>query len=150
MQLEEMFSLMFVMSMFAGVFVIFMAMRQRSSVLEMQHRERMAMIERGLTPDAERRPVTGDAGPVLRDRATFASRSVTFGIVLIGLGFGFMSIVGIAAGAPEVGIGIGGAFCIVGAAFIVNGVLSKGPKPPVYESSRYSPAPPKPPVDPTL
>ena len=50
MQPQELFALVFVAGMFAGVFVIVMAMRQRSQQLEMLHRERMAMIERGQNP----------------------------------------------------------------------------------------------------
>ena len=143
MQPEELFSMVFVMGMFAGVFVIFMAMRQRSQLLEMQHREKMAMIERGLALPPERPHAF-----VLRERPSFAGRSMTFGIVLIGIGFGFMSIVGIAAGAPEVGVGIGGAFGVVGVAFIVNSLLSKHDSPPATLERALDP--PRPPEVPPL
>ena len=50
MQPEELFALVFVVGMFTGVFIVFMGLKQRSQQLEMRHRERMAMIERGQIP----------------------------------------------------------------------------------------------------
>ena len=41
---------MFVVGMFTGVFITLYVIRQRSQQLEMRHRERMAMIERGQIP----------------------------------------------------------------------------------------------------
>ena len=49
----ELFALIFVLVVFAGVFIVFMGLRQRSQQMELQHRERMAMIERGQIPTAE-------------------------------------------------------------------------------------------------
>lgn len=105
-------ALMFIAAMFSGVFLIFMAMRQRSEALERQHRERMAMIERGQVPPAE---------PVRRGRAS--SLAMSLGIIIIGVGLALMTIIGIAAETPTVGIGIGGAIVIIGIAFIVRSVV---------------------------
>ena len=65
MQSEELFAMVFIIGMFAGVFIIFLGLRQRSLQLEMQHRERMAMIERGQIPLArsQRAPCTSVAVP---------------------------------------------------------------------------------------
>jgi hypothetical protein len=49
---DTLIAVFFIGSMLSGVFVIFMAMKQRSESLERQHRERMAMIERGQIPPA--------------------------------------------------------------------------------------------------
>ena len=65
MQSEELFAIVFVLGMFAGVFIIFLGLRQRSQQLEMHHRERMAMIERGQIPLADPR---GPARPPGRQR----------------------------------------------------------------------------------
>jgi hypothetical protein len=111
----------FVFTMFAGVFLIFLALRQRSETLERQHRERMAMIERGhipLTPPQER-PARGGT-----------SRSLSLGIIIVGVGFALMMIIGIAGETPSVGIGIGGAIVILGGAFIVRSVLVRPDAPP--------------------
>lgn len=116
---DEALALMFAVAMFSGVFLIFTAMKQRSETLERQHRERMAMIERGHVPPAE---------PVRRGRAS--SRSMSLGIIVIGLGLALMTIIGIAAETPTVGIGIGGAIVIVGAAFIVRSLVVRPEEPP--------------------
>ena len=52
----ELFAALFVVAMFAGVFIVYLGLRQRGQQLEMQHRERMAMIEKGLPlpPDLAR------------------------------------------------------------------------------------------------
>ena len=144
--MEDWFPFIFVLAMVAGVMVIFMAMRQRSQFVEMQHRERMAMIERGLTPGDG--PIVS-GGPlhqrhvlVRHDRVP-APRSMTLGIVVVAVGLGLMSIVGIAAGAPEVAVGIGGAIVIVGAAFIVNSMVWRS-----IAAARPHDPPPSPPLPP--
>jgi hypothetical protein len=133
MHVEELFAMVFVVGMFAGVFIIYLGLRQRSAQLEMQHRERMAMIERGQVPlsdmhESHRRP-----------RATTGSRSMSVGIIVVGLGFAMMTLISIAGDNPEVGIGVGGAVAILGAAFIVRTLLS--PSAPAI-------APPPPPLPP--
>ena len=120
----------FIATMFAGVFLIFLAMRQRSETLERLHRERMAMIERGHIPLADPHPNQGSGG---------SSRALSLGIVVVGLGFALMTIIGIAGETPTVGVGIGGAIVIVGAAFIVRSLVVRP------DSSRTTrPAPPPP------
>lgn len=140
--MEQLFALVFVLGMVAGVLVIFMAMRQRSQFVEMQHRERMAMIERGMTPSSS--PVAGRQLVVRHDRVP-APRSMTLGIVVVAVGLGLMSIVSIAAGAPEVGVGIGSAIVIVGAAFIVNSLVWRS----IAAARPHTPPPPPtiPPID---
>ena len=114
----ELIAILFVFAMFAGVFIIFLAMRQHSETRERQHRERMAMIERGHIPQAEARG---------RDRSS--SRSLSLGILVVGLGLALMTIISIAGGSPDAGIGVGGAIGIIGAAFIVRSLLIR-PEPP--------------------
>jgi hypothetical protein len=127
----ELFASVFVFGMMAGVFVIFMAMRQRSQQLEMQHRERMAMIERGQVPvDAPNIPLRLTSSGGSRSTGPH-SRSMSVGIVVVAFGFGLMTIIGIAAGAAEVGIGIGGAIVILGLAFIANSLVSRNTGPDV-------------------
>jgi hypothetical protein len=78
---------------------------------EFRHRERMAMIERGMTPPDR---VLGDAG---LQRAH--GIKMTLGIMLCGLGLALTMLIAFAAGEIGVGIGVGGAFAMVGLAFIV-------------------------------
>ena len=137
MQYEELFALVFVVGMFSGVFIVFMGIKQRSQQLEMRHRERMAMIERGqipLEPSGSSYPQRLDA------RAARSSRSLSLGIIVVGLGLALMTIIGIAGDSAEVGIGVGGAIAILGGAFIVRSLVMSG------DGATSRPVPPLPPA----
>lgn len=119
MQPEELFAVVFIMGMFAGVFIVYQGLRQRSLQLEMRHRERMAMIERGhipLEPGDER---TRPGSPAA------SSRALSIGIIVVGFGLALMTVISMAAGEPEVGVGVGGAIAILGGAFIVRSLVSR-------------------------
>jgi hypothetical protein len=142
MQPEELFALVFIVGMFTGVFIIYMGLRQRSQQLEMRHRERMAMIERGQIPLAEPSGATPyshrlDAGAA---RSSRSSRSLSLGIIVVGFGLAMMTIISIAGNSAEVGIGVGGAVAILGGAFIVRSL--------VVSASSSSSAPVQPPLPP--
>lgn len=120
MEPQELFALVFVIGMFMGVFIIYMGLRQRSEQLQMLHRERMAMIERGQIP-------LNDGPGIYEGRKhsglVASSRSLSLGIIVVGIGLGLMTIISIAGESPEVGVGVGGAIAILGAAFIVRSVI---------------------------
>ena len=103
-----------VMTIFAGVALMMAAMNNRRKIREMEHRERLAMIERGVVPSPETNPAAFEAAagfaPPSKDEVEHHQRYRTAGILLIGLGFGLMFIIGVAAGATEVGLGVGGAW----------------------------------------
>jgi hypothetical protein len=106
----------------AGVAVLIAALRHRAKVLELVHKERVAMIERGIVP-----PELGPGGydtQRLAHTAGTRSRSFSLGIIVMGLGFAFMTLIGIAAQAPNEAIGIGGAIAILGASFIVRSLVA--------------------------
>ena len=109
-------ALMFAVAMFSGVFLIFIAMRQRSEAAERLHRERMAMIERGHVPPVE---------PVRR----VSARALSLGIIVVGLGLALTLIVSIAGASPGPGIGVGGAIVILGLAFIVRSLVVRTVEP---------------------
>lgn len=145
---EELLATVFVVGMFAGVFVIFLAMRQRAELLQMQHRERMAMIERGQIPLADS---AGAAGLPRSGAVGRSSRSLSLGIIIVGLGLALMTIVGVAGGSPEAGVGVGGAVAILGAAFIVRSVVVRPdtqspPAQPLPQLQHFPP--PQPPTGP--
>jgi hypothetical protein len=135
MQTEELFATVFVIGMFAGVFIVFLGLRQRSQQLEMRHRERMAMIERGQIPLAE--PTGGAPGRYIDRGAAPSARSLSLGIIIVGLGLSLMTIIAIAGESPKAGIGVGGAIAILGGAFIVRSLLV-----PTVDRSSIPPAPP--------
>jgi hypothetical protein len=127
MDQSALFAIMFITTMAAGVGVIFMALRQQAQAREMQHRERMAMIERGQVPLAERGLSTGWSSS-----SAASSRAMSLGIIVVGLGLALMTVISITGGSPEAGVGTGGAIAIIGAAFIVRSLIVKtgAPSPP--------------------
>jgi hypothetical protein len=124
-------AIFFLGGMFSGVFLIFMALRQRSESLERQHRERMAMIERGHIPPAP--PASERRGP--------PTAALSLGIIIVGFGLGLLTLISVAGGSPEIGIGVGGAIVILGAAFIVRSMVVR----PAESSAPSAPPPSLPP-----
>lgn len=126
MEAEEVAALIMTLLILAGVAVLWMAMKSRRVIREMEHRERLAMIERGLMPAPETDPGgferRGGLSPAPVSPAVSRMRSA--GVILIGLGLAMMMLLSFVAGAPGVGVGVGGAFAVLGAAFIVNSVLA--------------------------
>ena len=130
MEFGELFASLFIVGMMAGVFVIFMAMRQRSQQLEMQHRERMAMIERGQVPTDPANLTDRLISAGSRPRVVGA-RYMSLGITVVAIGLGLMTIVSVAGGSPDAGVGVGGAIIILGLAFIANSLVSRNYPPDV-------------------
>src|SRR6478672_695972 len=107
-------------------------------VRELEVRERIAMIERGLVPPPEKDPQGFDRAMSrydrLRDhdddddwfpRRRAENRYRSAGVTLMGVGFGLMLMIGVAGGAVEAGIGVGGFLVVMGLAFFVNSLLSR-------------------------
>ncbi len=121
---------------------------RRSRMRELAHRERLAMIEKGLLPPAELFPggapvVTLGAAEPSVTTSKAALRFRTAGVMFVGIGVALALIVGVAAGSPSVGLGLGGAIVALGAAMIVNGVL--GAREP--QATRSAPEQPGAPLD---
>jgi hypothetical protein len=155
--LSEAEAVLFTMTLLilAGVAVLWMAMQNRRHIRELEHRERLAMIDRGLMPPPELDPGRFEQQAGLTSEAPGASRSRSAGVMLIGLGLALMMLITFAGGGGDVGLGIGGAFALLGAAFVVNGSLqarqrsyvppndlSTRPRPPFTQQ----PPPPPPPT----
>ena len=68
-----------------------------------------------------------------------------FSLFLI-IGIVLMTIIGIAAGTPSVGVGVGGSIVILGAAFIVRSLVVRPDSPPAHDAPPSPPAPPAPPI----
>lgn len=124
MQIEELFAAVFCLVVLSGVFIVFMGLRQRSQQLEMRHKERMAMIERGISP-ASSDPVRMAAA--MAARGLPSSRSLTLGIVIVAFGLALATVISLAGESPGIGLGIGGGIAIIGAGFIVNSLVNRGP-----------------------
>ena len=104
----------------------------RARVREMEVRERIAMIERGLVPAPEVDPTGFDRAMERYDRVTGRYRSSGYrthgryrraGITLMGVGVGLMVMLGALTGEAAIGVGIGGFLAILGAAFFLNSLF---------------------------
>jgi len=127
-----------------------------SRIRELEIRERIAMVERGLVPPPEVDPRGFDRAmdqhTRLHDRQyqRYASRPLRHrrsGVTVMGVGMGLLVLIAFAGGEPNVAIGVGGAIMVLGLAFFINGMLGHPDEPPMSYGSRY-PAPP-PPYPPT-
>ena len=123
MEPSVLLSIMLGLAMVAGVTIIYLGLRQRTYTLELLHRERMAMIERGLVPPPELQGARRIDHGAARGRGA-SSRALSAGIVIVAIGLGLMMLIGVAAEAPNVAIGLGGAIAIVGAAFITISIVT--------------------------
>lgn len=120
MQEETVVFWLFTFVIAGGVFVIVSALKYRAKILEMAHRERLAMIERGL------KPVGGPLTDLLPSRPKArSSRMMSGGIVVVGLGLALAMVIGFASREPEIAVGVGGAVAILGAAFIVTSYVTR-------------------------
>ena len=146
MEPETALAFVFGLIVLGGVCVIIAGMRYRARILEMSHRERLAMIERGLTPSGEL------GGAFVAPPNARTSRSLSLGIIIVGLGIALALLIGFASREAEVAVGVGGAVAVVGAAFIVMALVVQRPAKAAdhwYGSSRSSierDAPPVPPA----
>ena len=108
---------------FASLGVLWMAMVNRRAVREMEHRERLAMIQRGLLPSPESDPLGFEEGVEAFSGAGLKSeRWRTAGTLTVGLGVALMILLTFSAGEFAVGFGVGGAFVALGAAILFNGM----------------------------
>jgi hypothetical protein len=101
---------------------------RRSRLHELAHRERLAMIERGLVPPVELQGgvldlPAGQAAGGIAATPRAASRFRSAGVLLVGLGVAVATILAFAAGQPSLAVGIGGAIVAIGAAMIINAAL---------------------------
>jgi hypothetical protein len=107
---------------FAFVIVLVLS---RARVRELEVRERIAMIERGLVPPPEVDPRGFDRAMDRHDRYRYRApgRHRRAGVTLVGVGFGLVMLIGVAGGSMSEGIGVGGFFVIMGLAFFVNSLF---------------------------
>lgn len=132
----------------AGVLVIVLGLRHRLKILEMTHRERLAIIDKGLLPPPDRGPAAlfhalGSKG----NRPLATDRRLSFGIGMVGWGVGIAALFSFAFQVPGVGLGFGGAFAAVGFAMIVAAMVTRDERSPASSSPPIPVPPPVPPLD---
>src|SRR5438105_9481614 len=100
----------------------------RARVRELEIRERIAMIEKGLMPPPEVDPRGFDRAMDRYDRiqwSTSAARHRRAGIVLLAVGIGLFFMIAIAGGETSAGVGVGGFLAVLGLAFLVNSLFER-------------------------
>ena len=98
----------------------------RARVRELEIRERIAMIERGLMPPPEVDPRGFDRVMHRLDRhkvRSGAGRHRRAGVTLMGVGFGLMVLIGFTARDAGSAIGVGGFLAVIGFAFFINSLI---------------------------
>jgi len=126
----------------------------RARVRELEVRERIAMIERGLVPAPEVDPRGFDhaMSRLERREGRYGHRHRSAGVTLMGVGFGLMVLIAFTADA-SIAVGVGGFLVVIGLAFFINsrfdqprnGYPPAGPYPGMYAPpAPQSTAPPPP------
>ena len=120
--------------------LVFAAIKEISQgrVRELEVRERIAMIERGMVPPPETDPHGFEQRMYAVDRMQHTHAGTRFrtgGIIVMSVGFGLMLLIS-SSGAPSQGVGVGGFLVILGIGLLVNSFFS---------SARPSEPPPFPP-----
>jgi hypothetical protein len=117
-------------SIIMGVFVLMIVRTVvRARVRELEIRERIAMIERGLVPAPEVDPRGFDRAMTRLERREYragSGRHRRAGVTLMGVGFGLMVLIAFTANETSVAIGVGGFLVVIGIAFFVNSLIDGG------------------------
>jgi hypothetical protein len=106
-----------------GVFIAALRMQHINRLRELQYKERIARIEKGLAPPPEVDPARFEETIALAPGGR-AERFRSAGVTLIGVGAGLAVLIAFAGGEVAAGIGVGGAFVALGAALVYNARLT--------------------------
>ena len=136
-----------------GAFVyIIVKTLARARVRELEIRERIALIERGLVPPPEVDPRGFDRAMNRMERREYrygAGRHRRAGVTLMGVGFGLMVLIAFTSNETSVAIGVGGFLVVMGIAFFINSLMESSTEPYVGPRSFGAPpASPAPPAEP--
>jgi len=127
----------------------------KARIRELEIRERIAMIERGMVPAPEVDPHGFDRAMhrmdtfVERSHRAAPERHRRAGVILMGVGFGLMVLIGFGDRGRSMGdaFGVGGFIVILGLAFLVSSLFgSSSSYPPPAPPASRPPAPPAPPT----
>ena len=140
-----------ILAMFGGFVFLIVRTVLRSRVRELEIRERIAMIERGLVPPPEVDPRGFDRAMLMHQyvttrRAPARYRHRRAGVTMMGVGFGLLVLLAFTADF-SIGMGVGGFLVILGVAFFINSLFDADRDlPPLGGSGHAAAAPPAPPA----
>jgi hypothetical protein len=145
---EQVMVSVFSLMIFAGVAVLWLAMSNRRALREMEHRERIALIQAGIVPAPEADPLGFETQFEPSSSLSRKDRWRTAGTLTVGLGMALLVLLSF-TGNSDIGFAVGGAFVVLGLSFLLNGtLLSSTPtavRPMVRRTSTGTPTPPAPP-----
>ena len=142
-----------IVAIIGGIAVAIVGMMNRARLRELEIKERIAMIERGMVPAPESDPRGFDRAITrleqvqrIRDLQGHAGgRHRRAGITVMGIGFGLMILISFAGENPSTAFGVGGFLVVMGLAFFINALFERRqtpiPSPPSSPTSSNS-APP--------
>ena len=145
-----------IVAIVAGCTVAIVGTLARNRVRELEIRERIAMIEKGLVPPPEVDPRGFERAMAHQDFHAYQTRSRPSGrhrrggITLIGVGLGLMVLIALPGGDARSALGVGGFLVIMGLAFLINGRFESREwrqMPPISPGSPSPPSTPTPPSD---
>ena len=121
-----------IVAVVGGILSGIFASAHRARIRELEIRERIAMIERGMVPPPEKDPAEFERRmhSVERMQHSYAgARFRTGGIMVISIGLGLLLML-TAVGAQRVGIGVGGFIVLIGLGLLLNSLFHAPPPPP--------------------
>ena len=135
-----------IVAIIGGITVAIVNSIGRARIRELEIRERIAMIERGMVPAPEADPNGFERRMHAVDRLQHrhaGSRFRAGGIMVMSVGFGLMMLLWF-TGVPRSGVGIGGFLVIIGIGLFVNSLFAhfSSPVPPLPPQN----PPPNPPA----
>ena len=139
-----------IVAIVAGLFVAFTSIVTRGKVRELEIRERIAMIERGMVPAPEVDPNGFERRMHAVERVQHGNAAPRFragGIMVMSVGFGLMMMLWF-VGAEREGVGIGGFLVIIGFGLFVNSLFSYYQQPTIAPPPYRQEPPNAPPAGP--
>jgi hypothetical protein len=137
-----------IVAILAGCTVAIVGTLARNRVRELEIRERIAMIEKGLVPPPEVDPRGFERAMAHQDLYAQQARNRPHGrhrrggITLIGVGLGLMVLIALSGEGPRPAVGVGGFLVIMGLAFLVNGLFETRDMRRIPPTFPGSPTPP--------
>jgi len=123
-----------IIAIVGGITVAIVGMVHKARLRELEIKERIAMIERGMVPAPESDPRGFDRAITrleqvqrIRDiQGNASARHRRAGITLMGVGFGLMVLISLAGNeTPSTAIGVGGFLVVIGLAFFINALFDR-------------------------
>ena len=111
---EQVMVSVFSLMIFAGVAVLWLAMSNRRALREMEHRERIALIQAGIVPAPEADPLAFETQFEPSSSLSRKDRWRTAGTLTVGLGMALLVLLSF-TGNGDIGFAVGGAFVVLGA-----------------------------------